>query len=84
MPNSTDIYLSFINSSHQRDGSMIRFMFDVADALGIGLYATEQYSESANETYPGNNDFNSYYRCMHDLENQELEIDMCIGELTFF
>ena len=59
-------------------------MFDVADALGIGLYATEQYSESANETYPGNNDFNSYYRCMHDLENQELEIDMCIGELTFF
>ena len=76
---SLDLFPLFVrNDTGARDGSIIKFIVDVADSLGVGLYATEQYSENATSKYPQEGTASA--RCMHDIEYQSVPIDMCIGE----
>jgi len=76
---SLDLFPLFVNNdTGARDGSIIKFIVDVADSLGVGLYATEQYSENATSKYPQEGTTSA--RCMYDIEYQSVPIDMCIGQ----
>ena len=81
MDSSSDIFPIFVrNDTGARDGSIFKFILDVADSVGVGLYATKQYSHEATSKYPKNSTLNLGLRCMYDLEFQSSPIDMCIGE----
>ena len=81
MDSSSDIFPIFVrNDTGARDGSIFKFILDVADSVGVGLYATKQYSHEATSKYPEKSSINLAHRCFYDLEFQSVSIDMCIGE----